>query len=240
MTILYIALLTFVAAGIGTLTGFGTSTIMVPILLVTYSLPQTLLLVGIIHWFGDIWKIILFKRGFRWKLVLSFGCAGIIATFLGARIIFTASGELLSRILGGFLVAYVLFLFLKPTFKVPKGMVTAVGGGALSGFCAGIFGIGGAVRSAFLSAFDLDKSVYIATAGAIAFAIDTTRIGTYLSGGVRLRPEILWGLLLFIPVSFIGAYSAKRIVEKIPQAKFRMVIAVFLLLVGIKLLLFAP
>jgi uncharacterized membrane protein YfcA len=239
MTILSIALLTFVAAGIGTLTGFGTSTIMVPVLLVVYGLPQTLLLVGIIHWFGDIWKIILFKRGFRWKLVLSFGGAGIIATFLGARILFAAPEELLSRILGGFLAAYVIFLFLKPGFKVPKSTVTALGGGALSGFCAGIFGIGGAVRSAFLSAFDLDKSVYIATAGAIALAIDTTRIGTYLSGGVRLRSDILWGLLLFIPASFLGAFGAKRIVEKIPQARFRTVIAVFLLLVGIKLLLFA-
>ncbi len=45
MGILYITLLTILAGGVGTLTGFGTSTIRVPILLFFLSLPQTLLLV---------------------------------------------------------------------------------------------------------------------------------------------------------------------------------------------------
>lgn len=174
MTIIYITLLTIVASCIGTLTGFGTSTIMVPVLLLFFPLPQTLLLVGIIHWFGDIWKMVLFKKGFYWKLVLSFGIAGTITTFFGARIVFKVSQSLLSQILGGFLVLYVVFLFLKPTFKVAKNTATAINGGALSGFFAGLFGIGGAVRSVFLSAFNLPKAVYIATAGAIALVIDTT------------------------------------------------------------------
>lgn len=239
MTIIYITLLTIVASCIGTLTGFGTSTIMVPVLLLFFPLPQTLLLVGIIHWFGDIWKMVLFKKGFYWKLVLSFGIAGTITTFFGARIVFKVSQSLLSQILGGFLVLYVVFLFLKPTFKVAKNTAIAISGGALSGFFAGLFGIGGAVRSVFLSAFNLPKAVYIATAGAIALVIDTTRIATYLSFGARLQANLLWGLFLFIPTSFIGAYIAKQIVNHIPQNKFRQVIVVFLFLVGVKLLLYS-
>jgi len=238
MEIIYITLLTILASGVGTLTGFGTSTIMVPILLLFLPLPQTLLLVGIIHWFGDIWKITLFRKGFKWRLVLAFGIPGVIATFLGARLVFSISADLLSQILGGFLVAYVIFLFLKPRFKVPKSNLTAMSGGALSGFFAGIFGIGGAVRGAFLSMFDLPKAVYIATAGAIALVIDTTRISTYLFEGASLESNFLWGFLLFIPASFLGAYLAKRIVNHIPQGKFRHVVAIFLFLVGMKLLVF--
>jgi len=64
MEILYITLITILAGGVGTLTGFGTSTIMVPILLFFLPLPQTLLLVGIIHWFGDIWKMFFSGKGF--------------------------------------------------------------------------------------------------------------------------------------------------------------------------------
>ncbi|MHB8103534.1 MAG: hypothetical protein ACYDEF_15535 [Methanosarcina sp.] len=40
--IIYIALLTLLASIIGTLAGFGISTIMVPILLMVLTLPQTL------------------------------------------------------------------------------------------------------------------------------------------------------------------------------------------------------
>ena len=59
--IVSVALLTILASGVGTLTGFGTSTILVPVLVFVFPLPQTLLLVGVIHWFGNVWKVWLFE-----------------------------------------------------------------------------------------------------------------------------------------------------------------------------------
>ena len=226
-----------IASCIGTMTGFGTSTIMVPIVLLFYPVPQTLLFVGIIHWFGNIWKLILFRKGFQWKLILSFGVPGIVASFLGASLVFNIPGIILSQILGTFLICYVIYLFLKSSFKIKPSLLTGACGGALSGFFAGVFGIGGAVRGLFLTAFDLPKEVYIATAGAIALFIDTTRLTTYFLKGARLEQLLLWGLLIFIPASFLGARIARHIVDKIPQEHFRKVVAVFLLLVGIKLIL---
>lgn len=237
MEIPLILSLVIIASTIGTMTGFGTSTIMVPVLLNFYALPETLLFVGIIHWFGNVWKLILFRKGFQWKLILSFGVPGIAATYLGASLVFSISSTILSRILGTFLICYVVYLFLRSSFKIKPSLSTGACGGAISGFLAGIFGIGGAVRGLFLTTFDLPKEVYIATAGAIALFIDTTRLTTYLQKGARLEELLLWGLLLFVPASFLGARIAKQVVEKIPQAHFRKVVAVFLFLVGIKLLL---
>lgn len=238
MEVLSITLLTILASAIGTITGFGTSTIMVPIILLFLPLPQTLLLVGVIHWFGDIWKMLLFKKGFHWKLILLFGVPGIVASYAGANILFSISNRALSQILGGFLIVYALFILLKTAFKIPQTNITALSGGALSGFIAGIFGVGGAVRSVFLSAFDLPKAVYIATAGAIGFFIDFTRITTYITNGVKLQPNLLWGFLLFVPASLLGAKGAQKIVNHIPQKKFRGFIAVFLLVIGLKFLIF--
>jgi len=89
----------------------------------------------------------------------------------------------------------------------------------------------------FLSAFNLHKAVYISTAAAIGLVVDSTRIISYFTSGATLPKELWWGLLLFIPVSFVGAQIAKRIVDKIPQDKFRTVIAFFLLLIGINLVI---
>jgi uncharacterized membrane protein YfcA len=110
-------------------------------------------------------------------------------------------------------------------------------GGALSGFFAGIFGVGGAVRATFLTAFDLPKAMYLATAGSIALLIDSTRIITYVKGGARLEPELLWGMLVFIPVSFLSAKIAKRIISYIPQKSFRLFITIFLALIGLYFLI---
>ncbi len=237
MEIPILTVVVIVASCVGTMTGFGTSTIMVPALLLFYPLPQTLLFVGIVHWFGDVWKLLLFRRGFQWKLILSFGIPGIAATVLGASLIFNIPSTVLSRMLGIFLVCYVVYLFLKSSFRIRPNLFAGALGGALSGFLAGIFGIGGAVRGLFLTAYDLPKEVYIATAGAIALFIDTTRLTTYLLKGARIEELLLWGLLLFVPASFLGAKIAQRIVGKIPQQHFRKIVAVFLLLVGIKLIL---
>jgi uncharacterized membrane protein YfcA len=238
MEIIYIALLTILASGIGTITGFGTSTILIPLLLLYLPLPETLLVVGVIHFSGDIWKMILFRKGFDWKLVLTFGITGILASYLGAQIIFSTSAETLLRILGAFMLTYTIFLVFKPDFKVPKKNITAISGGGLSGFFAGIFGVGGAIRTLFLSAFDLPKAVFVATTGAIAFLIDFTRITTYLANGVRLDDLYFWGFLAFIPASFTGTALAKKVVYKIPQKWFRMVVAVFLFVMGIKFLIY--
>ncbi|MFO7652401.1 MAG: sulfite exporter TauE/SafE family protein [Candidatus Krumholzibacteriia bacterium] len=240
MDLVLIALLTLFASGAGTLTGFGTSTIMVPVMVSFFTLSETLLFVGIIHWFGNLWKMALFREGLRWGLIVKFGVPGILATIAGGLLVFQVSETILSRVLGAALLAYVVFITVKTRFKIPEATSTAIAGGTLYGFSAGIFGIGGAVRGAFLSAFDLPKSVYIATAGAIGLAVDSGRLATYWSEGAELGSRLGWGLLLFIPVSFVGAKIAERIVQRIPQERFRLVIAAFLCLVGLKLLLFPP
>ena len=241
--IIYIALVVIVAGGVGTLTGFGNSTIMVPVLLLFFPLAPTLLLTGIIHSFGDIWNILLFRHGIRRRLALLFGIPGVLLAFVGARLVFSIPEEILSRALGIFLVAYVLFLFLSSRYssggwRMKQSAVIAVISGAVSGFAAGIFGIGGVIRGAFLSAFGLPKAVYIATIGAVGLAINSTRTVTYFYQGANLTSELYWGLLLFIPASFAGAWLAKKIVNKIPEKQFRAVVAVFLLIFGLKLLFF--
>ena len=239
MEIIYIALLTLVASAIGTVTGFGTSTIMIPVLVIFFPPVEAIFLVSIVHWFGNVWKVALFRKGFDLRLLALFGVVGLATSYLGAALSLGANEEILLRLLGAFLVGYALFLIFQSRFKIPAGNIMAVSGGALSGFFAGMFGIGGAIRSAFLSAFDLPKAVYIATAGAIGLLVDSTRIVTYFAGGATLPRDLWFGLLVFIPVSFVGAQLAKRIIDKIPQDRFRMVVAIFLLAIGARLILFS-
>jgi uncharacterized protein len=122
-------------------------------------------------------------------------------------------------------------------WALPKTNGTAVCGGLLSGLFAGFFGVGGAVRGAFLLAFDLPKEVYICTSGLIALFIDVTRVSRYIWGGTRLEQELLFALILSIPVSFAGAYMAKRFLDSLPQKFFRIFVGVFLALIGVKLLI---
>lgn len=236
MQIILISLLTFAAAFVGTLSGFGLSTIMLPIMVLFLPLPVALLFVGIIHFFSDLWKVVLFKKGLKWKLLLTFGLPGIITGFMGAKIVLSTPQDTLVKILGALLISYVIFIIFDPEFKLPENPVVSGIGGILSGLMAGIFGTGGAIRGAILSAFELPKVEYLFASGAIGILIDTSRIFTYIAGGVKLPAIFAWGFLVYIPVSLIAAETAKKLIDKIPQNKFKYVVSVFLFLVGARLL----
>lgn len=234
MDIALITLLSLIAGGIGTLTGFGTATIMVPALLLAYSLPETLLLSGVVHWFGNLWKIGFFWSGVRWRLILSFGIPGLILTWVGASLVYQLDTNVIMPLLGIFLMMYTVFIFFNRHFTVPATSTTAILGGALSGFMCGIFGVGGAIRSAFLSVFNLPKEVYIATAGFIGLIIDSGRLVRYVIEGTTISSLPLWSLPLFVGASFIGALIAKRLVDRIPQQQFRLMVMVFLFVVAVR------
>lgn len=237
MEILSIAILTFIASIIGTITWFWTSTIMIPVLLLFFPPIEAILLVSIIHWFWNIWKIWFFHKGFNLQLLLLFGLTGLVTSYIGAALTKDILSAFFLHILGVFLVIYSLFLIFSSHFKIPANIPMAILGGSLSWFFAGAFGIGGTIRSMFLSAFDLPKAMFIATAWAIWILVDSIRILTYFINGTTLPTNLWWSLLIFILVSFIGAQIAKKIIDKIPQKKFRTVVAFFLLLIGIKLLI---
>ncbi len=237
--LILIGVLVFVASLIGTLSGFGISTIMVPVLLLFFPLPLTLLFTGVIHWFGNVWKILLFRSGLgQWKIILWFAAPAVIASFIGATVSVTVPEQILLRILGGFLLAYALFIFLKSEWKLPENRVIAGVGGTAAGFSSGIFGVGGEIRAAFLTALNLPKEVYFFALGVMGLAIDSARIVGYLGGGTALEGFFLRGLILFVPVSFVGAWTAKRFVNLIAQKYFRIFVALFLAAAAIKFLVF--
>lgn len=236
MTIILITIFSCIANIIGTISGFGLSTIMTPILLLFVPFTQTLLLVCILHWFHDVWKMALFHRNIDWHLFLYFGLPTIVAGFLGALLVTPEQSVLLSSLLGLFLICLVILLLYKPQFTLQATWENNVMGGLLSGFLAGIFGIRGAVHVFFLSVFDLEKASLIGTTGIISLMLDSVRWITYWARGLQVDSYLYWALIFFVPASFLGALIGQFILDRIPQKHFRTIVLVFLLFLGIRLL----
>lgn len=237
MEILLISCLVLSASIAGTIAGFGTSTIMMPIMVLFYPAQEALFFVSIIHWFNGFWRVLLFKKGLRLKLILSFGLAAIFMSFIGAKLAFSVSGDLLSKVLGGFLLIYAIFLFKNPDLKLKFNFLNSMQGGAYAGFIAGLFGVGGAIRAAFLAAFNLPKAVYLSNSAFILLLTDSSRLGTYFFEAAHLEKNLLFWMPLFIILAYIGAKLGKKLVHKIPQSRFRNVICLFLFVSAITLLL---
>lgn len=229
-----IIILVYIASTVGTITSFGTSTIMVPTLSLFYSFSPVLLFTGIIHGIGNLGKMYFFKSGIRWRLIFLFGIPGIIFSYLWSRIIPELSPQIILRVLGVFILVYVFYILKNPQWKLPNKNSTAVLGGSLTGISAAVFGVQGAVRAIFLSAFNLPKDVFIFTAGAIGIIIDITRIIGYFQNDFTLGNTLSIALLISVPVSIAGSFTGKKLIGKVSQKSFRTLIATALVVIALR------
>jgi uncharacterized membrane protein YfcA len=220
-----------VAELIATLAGFGSSTLLMPVAVLVFDFPTALLLVGIFHIAGSASRAAFFRHGLDRRILLLFGLPSLALTLVGAALVRSTPEQTLKGMLGVFLVAYALISLYHRLQLRPTVGAMAIGG-ALSGFLAGLIGTGGALRGAFLSAFQLSRDSYLANAALIALAVDLTRLPVYFGQG--FSRGIPWAYYpLLIGIAWTGAFIGRRLVARIPQDRFRKVVFGLLLLVGL-------
>jgi len=89
------------------------------------------------------------------------------------------------------------------------------------------------LRGAFLTAFNLKKEVYIATAAFIALAVDITRIPIYFGSGF-LESQFYFYLPLLFVIAIAGSFTGKKIVDRIPQSSFRKFVLYIIAIISLK------
>ncbi|MBI4079360.1 MAG: sulfite exporter TauE/SafE family protein [Candidatus Levybacteria bacterium] len=217
----------------GTIAGFGSSTIFLPLAVLFVDFKTALTLVAAFHVFGNLGRIGFFKHGLDKHMLITFGIPSVAFTILGALLVSYIPQELLKGMLGIFLVVYAALSLWKEGLQVKPSLPSAMFGGGASGFLAGLIGTGGALRGALLTAFGLPKEKYIATSAAIALAVDITRIPVYISQGF-LKEAYYWYIPVLLLVALLGSFTGKQTVNKIPQKQFRKVVLGAIFVIGLK------
>ena len=233
-TVIFLSV-SFLAAAFATLAGFGSSTLLMPAALIFMDIKPAIFLVACFHMFNNLFKVRLFYRKIDFRTFFIFGIPSVICAFFGALLISILPVQMIKKILAGFLVLFALFSLFESKIKLRAGMFNGVIGGGLSGFLAGLIGLGGAIRSAFLIAFDLPKETYVATAAMIAFVVDLTRIPAYIGTRVGGDAKIYMLLPFLLLTAFLGVRSGKILLEKMPQLIFRRIVLITIALAGLKL-----
>ena len=223
----------FISEIVGTIAGFGSSTVFLPLAVLFVDFKTALTLVALFHIFGNLGRVGFFRHGLDKNMLIRFGLPSVALTLLGALLVSVIPQTLLKGLLGIFLVCYSLMIFWKENYKVKPTLINTLVGGGASGFLAGLIGTGGALRGAFLTGFGLPKDKYIATAAAIALAVDLTRIPVYLSSGF-LENKYYWYIPLLLIIALLGSFAGKQIVGRIPQKKFTKLVLKAILLIGLK------
>lgn len=231
--------ITLVTSAATLLTGFGVGTVLTPTFALFYDVKTAVLLVSVVHLANNLLKFGLFRRHVSVPVLRRFGFISILGALVGSLLQGSLHSQYVAMVLGLFLVVAgsLEFLPAKSTFKIPRS--ADFFGGFFSGFMGGIIGNQGAIRSAYLLNYDLSKESFIATATTIAIIIDLTRIPVYLSHESTQLGQTGLNLLAVTLVAFGGTFLGKRLLQKIPLTRFRLIVAAFLVVMGARFLLFS-
>lgn len=227
---LFLSLL-LLAEVLGTIGGFGSSMLVMP--LAGWFLPfdQALGLTAVFHVFSNAAKILLFRQGVDRRLLLWLGVPAVVGVIIGARVTVQLDERLLSVVLGSLLVLMGLGLLVKEEWKLRATRGNAVAGGAISGFIAGVAGTGGAVRGITLAAFALEKSAFVSTSAWIDMGVDLSRSVVYASNGFVTRDVLLY-LPAMAAISVLGSWFGKLALERMEQGQFRRVVLALVIVMG--------
>jgi uncharacterized membrane protein YfcA len=217
----------------GTMAGFGSSTIFLPLALLFVDFKTAIILIAIFHLFGNLGRIIFFRQGFDKRIILQFGVPSLLLSLLGAFLIGVLPQPVLKLILGIFLIVTSVSFLAKPGLKLPANTGAFIVGGSITGFITALVGTGGALRATLLQGFKIEKVKYIATAATIAMGTDVIRIPVYISQGFLTEHHYLYIPVLF-GIALVGSFIGRRIVRSINQELFRKMVLIVIVLVSIK------
>ncbi|MHA8051262.1 sulfite exporter TauE/SafE family protein [Aquirufa sp. ROCK-SH2] len=215
--------LALLAEIIGTVSGFGSSILFVPLAAAFLDFKLVLGITAVFHVFSNISKIYLFQTGIDKKIVFKLGLPAVIFVILGAILTKYIPQKEIEIGMNFIILGVAIYLISGQAGKLKQSNTNLYGGGIISGFLAGLIGTGGAIRGIILAAFNLEKSAFIATSAIIDFGVDSSRALVYIYHGYfQLQHLVLIPFLIII--SIIGTYLGKLILTKISDQIFKYIV----------------
>ena len=233
---LFLAALSVVAGAVAALAGFGIGSLLTPALAVSVGTKIAVAVVALPHIFASVLRLWVLRRSIDRGVLVTFGLASAAGGLAGAVIHAFVSSPLLAVVLGALLVFAGIseLIGLARQLRLAGGL--AIGAGVLSGLFGGLVGNQGGIRSAALLRFNLSAQSLVATATATSVLVDLARVPVYI---VTSADELVasWPTVVILTAGvLVGTVLGAPILRRLPEALFRRLLAIMLVLLGIALI----
>jgi uncharacterized protein len=252
MEIVIISVTAFLVAILTFFSGFGLGTILTPVFMIFFPVDLAIALTGIVHFFNNLFKLLLVGRKADKQVLLRFGIPAVIAALLGSWLLLNITdlrplfayqmfGRTFEVFPVKFIISVLLIIFatidLIPYFsKLQFGKDKLPIGGALSGFFGGLSGNQGALRSAFLIKAGLSKETFVATAVVVSTFVDFTRLSVYATRFTKAGLSDNLTLVICATLSAIGgAYIGNKLLKKVTLKFLQVTVAIMLIIISLAL-----
>ena len=213
-------ILALIAEIIGTVSGFGSSILFIPMAAMFFDFKIVLGITAVFHVFSNVFKIILFRKGVDRYVLLYLGIPAVISVVIGAVLTAYIPVKIIEMAMSVVVLGIAVYMIFNQRMVLSKSNTNLIVGGTVSGFLAGLLGTGGAIRGLTLAAFELEKNAFVATSAVIDLGVDASRAGIYIWNGY-FQSEHIKLIPMLIVIALVGSYIGKLILAKTSNEFFR-------------------
>jgi uncharacterized protein len=227
-----LAVVAFMAALLAAVTGFGGAAVLLPMLVFVFGVREAIPILTVAQLIGNGSRVWFNRHELDWSVVAWFALGGVPMALLGGFLFAHAPLAALTRVLGAFLILIVILRHLPKlkAFRTPlKGFALI---GAASSFLSALLGSVGPLMAPFFLAYGLVKGAYIGTEALSTVVMHVTKLIAYRQAAILPSHAVLSGVALG-PIMVAGSFAGKRVVDKLPERVFVLVIDLTLLAAGV-------
>jgi uncharacterized membrane protein YfcA len=230
-------LLSWLAATISGAVGFGGALLLLPILTNVLGAKTAVPVLTIMQLIGNLSRVWFGRTQIAWQPVGVFLLGALPCAFLGSALFVSLPREWVTRGIGILLLAIVA-LRQQGRSRFMTNQAGFFAGGATTGFLSGVAGSAGPLGAALFLGLELPAVAYIASEAVTASAMHLTKIVVYQRYALVGLTELSLGVVLG-GAMVLGAWTGKRIIERLPVNTFRRVVELLLVLSALQLIFFA-
>lgn len=235
MEFLIVLAVGLVAGTLGGIVGFGSSIMLMPVLVIVFGPLQAVPIMAIAALLANLSRIVAWWREIDWRVCAAYAVTGVPAAALGARTLFVLPPRAIEIAIGVFFIAMIFVRRAMAARELKLKLWHLAILGAVIGYITGIVVSTGPITAPIFLAAGLVKGGFIGTEAAASLAVYLSKATTFRALGMLPADVMVMGLITGASL-MIGAFIAKRFVLKMAPEQFRLLMDGLMLASGLILL----
>lgn len=231
-----VAAAAFAGATLAAVSGFGGAAVLLPVLLAAFGPRLAVPILTVAQLAGNGSRVWFNRREVDYRVVGWFALGGVPLAIVGGVLFATAPLHALTRVIGAFLILIVLRRRLHPAVSWRPSLSSFAGIGAVASLLSAIVGSVGPLMAPLFLAYGLMKGAYIGTEACATVVMHLTKLVVYRQVSVLPNGAAAVGLALS-PVMIAGSWVGSRIVNRLPQPGFVVIIELTMVFAGLLFLI---
>jgi uncharacterized membrane protein YfcA len=199
--------------------GFGGSTILLPVLTLVFGAKAAVPIMAIAAVLGNLSRVAVWWREIRWPAAFAYSATAMPMAWLGARTMLALDARVLELCLGLFFLAMVPLRRWLARRGLAVSLVGLAAAGAGIGYLTGIVANTGPVNTPFFLGHGLVRGGFVGTEAMSSLAMFTSKVAAFRTFGA-LPSELITSGMIVGSSLMLGAYLAKRCMQRISDGAF--------------------